>query len=122
MTLYNCKHSGEQHRISKFDEDMNVISSYLCDIKNCDCPAGVRPTCRHREMLPRFIQRQHVGTEWFYDYDRGGWVQQGEEWAQPQAEALDLPNPMACSGDSNGPLPHEAKLEPSSSFMKRRFL
>ena len=83
MPLYSCHHSGDQYRISKFDDDMNVQSSYLCTETECDCPAGVRPICRHREMLPKFIQRQHVNDEWFFDYDRGGWVQMGEEWATP---------------------------------------
>jgi len=75
-SLYNCKHAGDQYRITKFDEHMNVESSYLCTPKECECPAGHRPRCRHREMLPRFIQRGTIGTEWCYDYDRGGWVQQ----------------------------------------------
>jgi len=26
-------------------------------------------------MLPKFISRQHIGDEWFLDFDRGGWVQ-----------------------------------------------
>src|SRR6267154_1914706 len=81
--LYNCRHSGDQYRITKFDDAMNVESSYLCDLEACECPAGVRPTCRHREMLPSFIHRQHIGDSWFLDYDRGGWVQMGDEWAQP---------------------------------------
>jgi len=37
-------------------------------------------------MLPRFIQRKTVGTEWCYDYDRGGWVQ-----TDLQPEMLPLP-------------------------------
>lgn len=78
--LYNCRHSGDQYRITKFDEDMNVESSYLCTEAECECPAGQRPTCRHRQMIPRFIQRKHIGDEWFFDYDRGGWVQMGPEW------------------------------------------
>jgi len=73
--LYNCRHDGDQYRITKFDHDMNVVSSYLCDIDNCDCPRGPHPTCRHRQMLPKFISRQHIGDEWFFDFDRGGWVQ-----------------------------------------------
>lgn len=80
--LYNCRHAGETFRITKFSEHMEVESSYLCTESTCDCPAGVRPTCRHREMLPKFIQREHVGDEWFFDFDRGGWVQLGSEWAE----------------------------------------
>jgi hypothetical protein len=37
-------------------------------------------------MLPKFIARDHIGDKWFYDYDRGGWVQMGEEWAKPESE------------------------------------
>lgn len=77
--LYSCRHAGDQYRITKFDSDMNVEASYLTDGSACDCPAGPRPTCRHRQMLPRFIQRNAVGTEWFFDFDRGGWVQVGLE-------------------------------------------
>src|SRR5258708_39053746 len=80
MALYSCKHSGDQFRISKFDDDMNVQSSYLCTETECDCPAGVRPICRHREMLPKFIERKTVNTEWWFDYDRGGWVQMDPDW------------------------------------------
>ncbi len=36
MTLYSCKHSGDQYRISKFDDDLNVQSSYLCTETECD--------------------------------------------------------------------------------------
>jgi len=83
MTLYSCKHSGDQYRISKFDDDLNVQSSYLCTETECDCPAGVRPICRHREMLPKFLERKTVDSNWWFDYDRGGWVQMSEEWATP---------------------------------------
>ncbi len=88
--LYNCKHAGDQYRITKFDEHMNVESSYLCTTKECECPAGHRPRCRHREMLPRFIQRGTVGTEWCYDYDRGGWI----DMDIGQSPGIDVPTPL----------------------------
>jgi hypothetical protein len=77
MTLYSCLVDGDQYRITKFDDYMNPQSSYLCTETECECPAGVRPICRHREMLPKFIERKTVGTDWWFDYDRGGWVQMG---------------------------------------------
>jgi len=80
--LYNCRHDGDQYRISKFDNDMNVESSYLCDTDNCECPRGPHHTCRHRQMLPKFIAREHVGDEWFFDFDRGGWVQREPEFIE----------------------------------------
>lgn len=74
MALYNCQHAGDEYRITKFDSFGNVESSYLCTFSECQCPAGVRPLCRHREMLPKFIARGAVNTGWQLDYDRGGWV------------------------------------------------
>lgn len=74
-TFYNCKHDGDQYRISKFTADLEVESSYLCTLGECECPAGVRPSCRHRDMLHKFIRRNHIGDDFFYDFDRGGWVQ-----------------------------------------------
>lgn len=78
-TLYNCKseideHDLERYRITKFDGDMNVESSYSCTKTTCECPAGVRPSCRHRDMLPKFIARAAVNSFWMYDFDRGGWI------------------------------------------------
>ncbi len=72
--LYNCHSDGDQYRITKFDSLGNVESTYLCTTEECECPAGVRPTCRHRQMLPLFLKREAVNTFWFFDFDRKGWV------------------------------------------------
>lgn len=37
-------------------------------------------------MLPKFIARDAVGTSWFFDFDRGGWVQGWKE--EPAAQPL----------------------------------
>jgi hypothetical protein len=73
--LYNCRHDGDHYRITKFDADWNVESSYVCTFTECECPAGARDTCRHRQMLPRFVAHEHIGDNWLYDFDRNGWVQ-----------------------------------------------
>lgn len=85
-TLYNCKHSGNQFRITKFTSDFEVEASYLLDATTCECPAGHRPTCRHRQMLLKFIARNAVDTEWFWDHDRGGWIQGWKE--EPKVKSL----------------------------------
>src|SRR5216684_2680338 len=77
--LYNMKHDGDQFRCTKFDTDLNIESSYLCTEHECECPAGSRPKCRHREMVPLFIHRGTVDSGWFLDYDRGGWVQMQDD-------------------------------------------
>lgn len=100
--LYSCRHSGDEYRITKFDHDMNVESSYTCSLIECTCPAGERPTCRHRQMLPKFLQREAVDTDWLFDFDRGGWVQ--SEVSEPkQAREVDLPRePIAPTFDRRG--------------------
>lgn len=72
--LYTCRHEGNEYRITKLTHNLDVESSYLCTFSECNCPAGVRPTCRHRQMLPKFIDRGAVDTGWMLDFDRGGWI------------------------------------------------
>ena len=69
LTLYNCRHSGDQYRITKF-EDGNPTSSYLTTHAECDCPAGSRPTCRHRQMLPNMLQSNLFNSDLFWNFDR----------------------------------------------------
>lgn len=71
--LYNVHTDGDQYRITKFN-DGEVEASYLCSETECQCPAGHRPTCRHRMMLPMFLHRGAVDSWWFLDWDRKGWV------------------------------------------------
>ena len=78
MTLYNIKSTSSGYRITKFDNDLNPESSYLVSLSECECPQGSRPTCRHRKMLPGFIDKWRVDTNWFYDYERQSWQQFGE--------------------------------------------
>lgn len=75
---YNCKPSGDLYRITKFDADANPEGSYLTDGIECDCPAGVRPTCRHRQMLPLFRASNALNGEAFFNFDQGTWIG-GEE-------------------------------------------
>lgn len=89
MTLYNLKSEGDLYRITKFDDDLNPLSSYLVSESHCDCPAGHRPICRHREMLAPM--RKRVDSAWFYNYT-------SQAWADPTGEAalqseLPIPSP-----------------------------
>jgi hypothetical protein len=63
MTLYSMR---SPDIITKFDRDGNVESSYHCSGDTCDCPAGQRPTCRHRQMWP--VLRRIVDSHWFLDW------------------------------------------------------
>lgn len=75
QTIYSFKTeidhlSIERVRVSKF-VDGELESSYLTTHDECDCPAGVRPSCRHRQMLPQAQAAGIVNTHWFWDFDLG---------------------------------------------------
>lgn len=67
-TLYNCHHDGDQYRITKFI-DGTPEGSYLTTFSECECPAGHRDICRHRQMIPEFINRELVNTHLFINWD-----------------------------------------------------
>lgn len=69
MTLYNLKTDGDHYRITKFTNDLEVESSYLCSEAECECPAGHRPSCRHRQMLPVLLAGNALNNAVFYDFD-----------------------------------------------------
>lgn len=107
--LYSCRHDGDQYRMTKWDDDFNIESSYLCTIDECECPAGSRPICRHREMLPLFLRRWEThrtddNSSWYYDYDRGGWVlMHAEINFEPHGPEATTADFDSANGGSNPP-------------------
>lgn len=83
--LYNCKHSGDQFRITKFTTDLDPIpdSSYLTTLTECDCPAGHRDTCRHRQMLSRFINHGATSGQAFHNFEKNTWLQAAGVFDEP---------------------------------------
>src|SRR5438105_686271 len=72
--LYSCRSiNAVEYRISKFDADFNLLSSYTMTREGCDCPQGHKPTCRHRKMLPEFAKQGHIDDGYFYDWDTRQW-------------------------------------------------
>lgn len=115
--LYNCVTTIDgdgngAYRITKF-VDGNVESSYITTRKTCDCPAGVRPICRHRQMLPAFLNHNIVNQPWFWDFDLQ--IVVDFQGAPPPAAPEIQPNPQphsvvastvdfdSASGGSNPP-------------------
>ena len=80
MTLYNIRRGPHGFSLAKFDENLNLLAAYDVDPKYCSCPAGPRPTCRHRKMLPRMLSK--VDTAEFYCYET-------QTWHQPLAAPAD---------------------------------
>lgn len=68
MIIYNLHTDGDNWRITKFD-DGNPASSYLVSHTACQCPAGERSTCRHRQMLPVMLSAGLSNQPWFLDWD-----------------------------------------------------
>lgn len=73
MSLYNLRSTPTSlFTITKFTSDLDVEASYSVARTVCDCPAGARASCRHRQMLPTLLDR--VDTAWFYNFDTKVWV------------------------------------------------
>ena len=95
MILYSAKttidaEGRSAYRVTKFN-DGEVESSYVTDGVQCDCPAGVRPTCRHRQMLPNMIANDIINTHWFLDWDRSGEIVDFEGTPRSAYEATITP-------------------------------
>jgi len=82
MTLYSAKSVDDAIRITKFDEDFEVESSYITTRSTCECPAGVRDSCRHRQMFPEFVSANRINTSWFLDWDNRKWYYYNSETGQ----------------------------------------
>lgn len=129
-TLYNCRHDGDQYRITKFTDQMEVESSYLVDPTACECPAfDKRGRCKHQEMLPYFINRKAVDSGEMFDWERGGWVRMFED-PEPELTAEGrgiptLPEGVVMVGLEDSTLLHntiaEAVGEPALTPAPRKF-
>lgn len=126
---YNCRHDGDQYRITKFDPDLNVESTYLCTTDACECPAGQRPTCRHREMLPKFILKDGaIGGNVFYEIASGQWFANDQYDDLPADDPEPLPQEPTASaefGSATIPNPNlgnqpEPPQSPPSKLSDRR--
>ena len=74
-SLYSLRSTPKEGEfiVMKFDSDYEVESVYALSAGLCVCPAGHKPTCRHRKMLPMFLAQHHVDDGWFLDWDTRLW-------------------------------------------------
>lgn len=66
------------YKVSKYDADLNFLEFYHIselpgDTLICQCPAGSKPTCRHRKMLRLFQGLKEVDSGKFYNFDKDKW-------------------------------------------------
>ncbi len=126
-TLYNLRTDGDEYRITKFI-DGNVESTYLCTETECECPAGHRASCRHRQMLPSMLAHQLCNTHWFWDFDHNRVVDfEGNHLVAPLGHALrDQPlephSPTVTTTDfdsvDDGSIPSVAATKPAHSWRR----
>ena len=99
MHLYNMKSTPSGAlAITKFDLDLNPESSY--EITNtpsgyaCTCPQGHKAKCRHRTMLPYFIERKAIDTDYFLEFDTKIWRKPLGDLSKPDHGIIEhsLPN------------------------------
>ena len=112
-SLYSLRSTPKEgeYIVMKFDPDYEVESVYALSASLCVCPAGHRPTCRHRKMLPLFLAHHHVDDGWFLDWDTRLWRkplgQVTDGYDGELADHLELPASTACA--TPGP---QSKTEP----------
>jgi len=129
QSLYNCKRIDASHyRITKFDSGLvpfehhdGTISSYTCTEEGCDCPQGHKPSCRHRKMLPFFIEEGHVGDNYFFIWDTHQWFKASGIFADAikENEIMEphvTPDPFVIEGGSK---PVSAAPSPQPSRYRR---
>lgn len=82
MSLYSCRAIPDGgYAMTKLDDDLNPEATYEVTNATCTCPAGPRPTCKHRgRLLTAFLLRNHVDDGWFLN-------DQNMMWHRPVTEA-----------------------------------
>lgn len=116
MALYSYRSTGY---VTKFDRDGNVEASYQVSPEACTCPAGHRPTCRHRQMLPKMLEVGAEDSPMFYDFDKDQFfeplVSEANESSGTVLEST-FPVPPATPSDENLAEPvvlHNVEATPS---------
>lgn len=95
--------------MAKFDGDFNVAAIYHLSTNHrggydCECPAGGRPSCKHRKMVPIFLAAKAVDTLQFYEYETQMWHQPIPTFA-PGDPTADKAVASAASGWTGEPCP-----------------
>lgn len=117
--LYTLQTGAESYIITKYDSiGLEQLSQYVMPIiddeVSCTCPQGLKPTCRHRKMLPAMLPR--IDTHYFYRYGDETWwkIERGElsiSMGGPEvADQIDFSEPAIIEADASGaPIDTEAQ-------------
>lgn len=84
---------------TKFDQDLNALTTYLVSAGECNCPRGeTGKQCRHRDMLRGFIKTKHIDDGWLWNHS----IQQ---WLRPTTAAQEVLDERADADRSSAPAP-----------------
>lgn len=83
-TIRQNKPDDVTYECVKVDPDSTSVQVYhISDLPGgamiCTCPAGGRPTCRHRQMLRLFQAEERINSGWMYQFD-------SKKWFEPQTD------------------------------------
>jgi hypothetical protein len=98
MSVYTVRHTDDGWRVTKFDQDLNVESSYTVRGTTCECPQAARGYCRHLDILSSFQAMDRVNTGWFLNFDSGDWLPPLDTGEPP-------PSPVPDGSRKSGALP-----------------
>lgn len=82
-SLYTIRATSDStYSITKLDEDLNPEGEiyHISELGPtgadmiCTCPAGAKPTCRHRQMLRLFQAEDRIDKGWLYHFDKKQWI------------------------------------------------
>ncbi len=109
--LYNCMSIPMGYRIGKFDGDLNLEAAYHVGLngRECDCPAGNKPICKHRKMLPIFKDAEHINDGWFLNWNT-------RQWAAPPEELKDLLEQSEISEEVTAQLQQDMAATVANAF------
>lgn len=75
--IYSVKsapHPGT-YSFTKFDGDLNPLTTYLVSSGECNCPRGeTGKQCRHRDMLRGFLKTKHIDDGWMWNHSTQQWI------------------------------------------------
>ena len=97
MTYYHLAHgdfsADGDYIITKLTPDFVAEATYNLSLRECTCPAGHRPTCRHRQMLPTFLAAGHISDGYLLSWPLLVWLPpHNPDGSDPVPSAGEAPN------------------------------
>lgn len=105
MNLYSLRSADGEWRITKFNEDLEMESSYIVSTEGCECPQWTsrERQCRHMKMLPMMLER--ADSPWFFCYEDAQWYDPTGEAQRDEPLPEDVVAGQSGSGVASDAIP-----------------